>query len=191
MQSARILQAVVLLLIVALAASCAATKEYASKIFPGNTEVKDSQAVALRFLELDKLDPDQENWVSTDIIMGRDTNSKTTALDKLSEVFPSTGAKRPADSILVEKADANPVYVNTVPPTSDKTEAIKKNKKDTDVNKNSSASVNKAVTTKEDKTSKTTPVIVTEKKTEPVVDLPVARTYNNGDVREKKTRDEQ
>ena len=91
MQTSRILQAVALMLIVALAASCAASKEYASKIFPTKTAEKDSQAVALRFLELDKLEPDQENWVTTDIIMGRDTGNKTAALDKLSETFPATG----------------------------------------------------------------------------------------------------
>ena len=57
MQKIRIVQAVALMLIVALAASCAATKEYASRIFPTKIEEKDSQAVALRFLELDKLEP--------------------------------------------------------------------------------------------------------------------------------------
>ncbi len=181
MQTARIVQAVVLMLIVALAASCAATKEYSSKIFPSKIEEKDSQAVALRFLELDKLEPDQENWVSTDIIMGRDTGSKTAALDKLSETFPAISGPKsePAPVTVTDK----PVYVNA-----DKVPGYKTEKKNPDVNKNSSASVIKKDSAK---TEKSLPVIVNEKKTEPVADLPVARTYTNGEVREKKTRNEE
>ncbi len=181
MQTARIVQAVALMLIVALAASCAATKEYTGKIFPSKTEVKDSQAVALRFLELDKLQPDEENWVSTDIIMGRDTGSKTAALDKLSEVFPATGIKRSADPAPTpEIKQTTPVYVNSSPVPSSKTE----NK---NANKNSSASVNKTSTVKEEKAP---PVVVTEKKAEPVTEVPVARNYNNGDTREKRSRED-
>ena len=186
MQTARIVQAAILMLIVALAASCAATKEYASKIFPSGIEEKDSQAVALRFLELDKLEPDQENWVSTDIIMGRDTGSKTAALDKLSETFPAITGPKSNPSPVTEQA--NPVYVNSVPAPVDKIPATKTEKKNPDVNKNSSASVIKKDSAKAEKSSA---VIVTEKKTEPVADLPVARTYTNGEVREKKTRNEE
>jgi hypothetical protein len=179
MQTARLLQAVALMLIVALAASCAATKEYTSKIFPSKTEVKDSQAVALRFLDLDKLEPDQENWVSTDIIMGRDTGSKTAALDKLSEVFPATGIKKTSDTVpQTEIKQTVPVYVNSAPVPSSKTE----NK---NVNKNASASVNKISTVKEEE--KTPPVVV-EKKAEPVTEVPVARNY--GDTREKRSRED-
>ena len=97
MQTAKIVQTVVLLIIVAMAASCTATKEYTGKLFPGSqAAVKDSQAVALRFLELDKVEEDKESWVTTDIIMGRDTVSKTFALDKLAKVYPPTNTK--ADS---------------------------------------------------------------------------------------------
>ncbi|MBK6990720.1 MAG: hypothetical protein IPH34_02350 [Chitinophagaceae bacterium] len=86
MQTAKIVQTVVLLIIVAMAASCTATKEYTGKLFPGSqSAVKDSQAVALRFLELDKVEEDKESWVTTDIIMGRDTVSKTLALDNLAK----------------------------------------------------------------------------------------------------------
>jgi hypothetical protein len=181
MQTSRILQAVGLMLIVALAASCAATKEYTSKIFPSGTVVKDSQAVALRFLELDKLQPDDENWVTTDIIMGRDTGSKTAALDKLSQVFPATGiAQKPAYINPIEVKETKPVYVNSAPVPASKTD----NK---NVIKNSSASVNKTVTTKEEKP---VPVVLTEKKTEPVTE-PVAKNYTNGEVREKRTREDQ
>ncbi|NOT52099.1 MAG: hypothetical protein HOP10_12575 [Chitinophagaceae bacterium] len=171
MQTARIVQAVALMLIVAMAASCAATKEYASKIFPTQTEVKDSQAVALRFLELDKLQPGDVNWVTTDIIMGRDTGSKTAALDKLSEVFPATGATtKPPET------ETKPVYVNSAPVKADDKNAIK----------SPSASVNKKGTSKE---TKITPVVITEKKTEPVTE-PVARNYSNGEGREKRTRED-
>lgn len=90
MQVSRMVQAVALMLIVALAASCAASKEYSSKLFKPRTEPAiDSQTAALRFLEMDKLDPDTENWVSTDIIMGRDTASGTTALDNLAKILPA------------------------------------------------------------------------------------------------------
>lgn len=100
MQTTKILQTVVLLIIVAIAASCAATKEYTSKLFPtSETAVIDSQKMALRFLELDKIEEDKESWVTTDIIMGRDTMSKTLALDNLANVYPASKTK--ADSILI------------------------------------------------------------------------------------------
>lgn len=100
MQTAKIVQAVVLLGIVALAASCAVTKQYTSKLFPGNDlPVKDSQAVALRFLELDKTDPNTEDWVTTDIIMGRDTISNTKSLDNLASTYPAK--KDDKDAILL------------------------------------------------------------------------------------------
>ena len=93
MQTARILQAVVLMMIVALAASCAASKDYSSKLFSQKKEsLKDSRAITLRFLELDKLETGNEEWVTTDLIMGRDTLSKPLALDKLSKIFPATHA---------------------------------------------------------------------------------------------------
>lgn len=183
MQTARIVQAVALMLIVAVAASCAATKEYTSKIFPTQPVVKDSQAVALRFLELDKLDPDQENWVSTDIIMGRDTGSKTAALDKLSETFPATGVTKP-DNTTPTTVDTKPVYVNSAPVSNDKASVT--NTENKNVRKRSAASSNKT-TVKEDKT---VPVAETEKKTEPVTEVPVARNYTTGEVREKRSRED-
>jgi hypothetical protein len=139
MQTKRILQAVVLMMVVAVAASCAASKEYSSKLFsPRNENVKDSQAIALRFLELDDLQSEKEGWVTTDIIMGRDTGSKTLALDKLAKTFPAVAVV-------------------------------------TD-------------TTSTSKVEKTTPIIV-ETKTAPVADQPIAKNYNPGEVRNKKTRE--
>ena len=90
MQTARIVQAVILMMIVALAASCAASKDYTSKLFaPRIPVIKDSQVLALRFLELDKLETNPENMVSTDAIMGRDTASNSIALDNLAITLPA------------------------------------------------------------------------------------------------------
>ena len=111
MQTARIVQAVALMLVVALAASCATSKEYTSKLFaPRNpvVQAKDTQAMALRFLELDNVEPNKEDWVSTDFIMGRDTASKTFALDNFSKVYPA--AVKP-----VTKPIAEPVAKSYIP----------------------------------------------------------------------------
>lgn len=91
MQTARILQAVVLMLIVGLAASCASSKEYTSKLFaPRIPEIKDTQAHAIRFLELDAFDTDKqgEGWVTTDIITGKDTSNQSAVLDNFVKTFP-------------------------------------------------------------------------------------------------------
>ena len=101
MQTTRLVQAVMLMIMVAIAASCASSKEYTSKLFaPRMQEAKDSQQYvkSIRFLELEKLEVDSENYVSTDIIMGRDTASNTIALDNLAKTFP---AKR--DSIVISQ----------------------------------------------------------------------------------------
>ena len=90
MQTARMVQGVVLMMIVAMALSCAASKEYSSKLFtPRIPVVKDSQQIAKRFLLIDSAEVDTKDWVTTDIIMGRETDSKTLALDKLAKVFPA------------------------------------------------------------------------------------------------------
>jgi hypothetical protein len=91
MRTAGIGQAVIFMSIITIAASCAATREYSSKLFTPRVPVaKDSQATVLRFLDLDHVEADKSNWVTTDIIMGRDTIYKSLALDKLSQVFPSS-----------------------------------------------------------------------------------------------------
>ena len=104
MQTVRIVQAVALMLIVALAASCAASKEYSSKLFaPRTPEAKDSQALALKFFDFDESEMDKQDWVTTDIIMGRDTNN-TTALDNFTKTFPAAPVvKAKADSVVVAK----------------------------------------------------------------------------------------
>ena len=113
MHSARIGQAVLILGIMVIAASCAATKEYTSKLFTPRVPVaKDSQVVALKFLDVDSTEKDNANWVSTDFIMGRDTASKTFALDKFSQSYPASGTTtKPADSVKVSDLKSNPVLV--------------------------------------------------------------------------------
>jgi len=123
MQTARILQAVVLMMIVAMAASCAASKEYTSKLFaPRTPSSTDSQLVSvqpLRFLELDSVANNQENWVSTDIIMGRDTASNTIALDNLAKTFPAnpalTGTVLKKDTAAAAKIEKKQIETETAP----------------------------------------------------------------------------
>lgn len=71
MQITRLVQAVILMLIVAMAAGCAAGKEYTRKVFASrdSIEVVDSSKLTIRFLELESLETKDEGWVSTDIIM--------------------------------------------------------------------------------------------------------------------------
>ncbi len=108
MQISRIVQAVMLMIIVALAASCAVSKDYTSKLFaPRTPVVKDSQVLALRFLELDKLEPNPENMVSTDVIMGRDTTTSSVALDNLA----NTLSANPDSTIKTSTTNTNPVVL--------------------------------------------------------------------------------
>ena len=112
MQTKRLLQAVVVTMIVVFGAGCAATKEYSSKLFSPRIEsTNDNPATALRFLELDQLQSEDEGWVSTDIIMGRDTAAKTLALDKLANTFPVRPVVK--DTVIAGKEE------NTIPPAID------------------------------------------------------------------------
>jgi hypothetical protein len=174
MQTARIVQAVVLMMIVAVAASCSASKEYTSKLFaPRTPTVKDSQAVALRFLELDGVDADKDNWVSTDIIMGRDTLSQTLALDKLAETFPAAPITNNGN-VKTEAPRTSPVPVVTKPVEPEKTLAAKNAK-----------SKNKAKAEE----LKIAP-IPAETKSAEAESVPVARNLSSDEVRSKRTRDE-
>lgn len=90
MQTVKIVQAVALMLIVAVAASCASTRAYTSKLFaPRTPEKPDSTATVLRFLETGDADTQTGDWVSTDIIMGRDTAALSKALDQFATQFPA------------------------------------------------------------------------------------------------------
>lgn len=90
MQTVRIAQGVILMTIVALAASCEVSKAYTSKLFaPRNIPTGDSSVTAMRFLELDNIDPGSENWVKTDITKVKDTVYSTASLDKLAKSVPA------------------------------------------------------------------------------------------------------
>lgn len=107
MQAAKKVQAVFPVLVMVLAAGCTATRVYTSKLFPvRTTTVTDSSlAKAPRFLDLET-DTARSDWVSTDAIMGRDTASKTAALDKLASIHPP--GKNPSDSNTVKLPAKNP-----------------------------------------------------------------------------------
>lgn len=164
MQTARLVQAVVLMMIVAVAASCAAGKEYAGKLFAPRTPVPaDSQEVVaqLRFLDLDEAETDKSNWVSTDIITGRDTMSQTAALDKFAEQYPAS---------IAAKTDSS------------KNEIIAATKK----NAEPDSAIAKKESTKKESTKNPAPV---EIKPVPEESEPVARTINTEEVRTKRTRE--
>lgn len=72
MQTTRILQVVALMLVLALAASCATSNQYVSKLFAPRPLIKDTQAIAIKFLELDSLEMGSE-WVQTDITKDKDS----------------------------------------------------------------------------------------------------------------------
>jgi hypothetical protein len=115
MQTVRIVQAVVLMLIVAMAASCAASKEYSSKLFAPRTQSeKDSVAVALKFLDLDESETDPGNWVSTDIITGRDTTNASLALDNFSKIYPAVPvvSAKPDSAQLKKEKESKPFYAD-------------------------------------------------------------------------------
>lgn len=104
MQTGRLLQTVVLMLLVAVAASCAVSKDYSSKIFrPRNFFYAsiDSSTTALHFLNIDTAEADKANWVSTDPIMGRDSSTGTAALDNFSKKIPAN--KKDSTQVTEEK----------------------------------------------------------------------------------------
>jgi hypothetical protein len=116
MQTVRLVQTVALFLIVAVAASCSASKEYSSKLFaPRTAEAKDSQALALKFLDFENEKTEEKGWVSTDVIMGRDSSMSTATLDNFSKSYPaSTTPKSKNDSLPVSR-DSKPVLVEAKP----------------------------------------------------------------------------
>ena len=74
MQLSRFIQAVILMLMVALAASCTTGKEFTAKIFAPRTIVKDSVVtVAPRFLNIDGSDTDSAVLVSAEVYSQKDT----------------------------------------------------------------------------------------------------------------------
>jgi len=107
MQVARLVQAVVLMMILAMAASCTASREYAQKLFSSpHTLTKDSQLTATRFLNLETLEASKENWVTTAIMNGNDTTKNSIALDKLSKQIPIAKIET-KDTLTIKKTELN------------------------------------------------------------------------------------
>ncbi|MBI3140022.1 MAG: hypothetical protein HYZ15_15705 [Sphingobacteriales bacterium] len=95
MQTVKIVQAVILMLIVALAASCAAGKEYSARIFgPRKATLKDSQAVTVRFLQLedDSIPQPATGWVKNEALPSKDS----ALLSGPAPVVPETKPVAPA-----------------------------------------------------------------------------------------------
>ncbi|MFZ9387986.1 MAG: hypothetical protein ACO25B_08900 [Chitinophagaceae bacterium] len=105
MQTARFGQTVTYLVIVMLAAGCAATKEYSSKLFAPRANPGDEKtAKALRFLDMEESAIDSARWVSTDIITGRDSSDRTAVLDNLARIYPATKSESSQpDSVVTRK----------------------------------------------------------------------------------------
>jgi hypothetical protein len=125
MQTIRLLQAAVLMLLVAVAASCASSKAYTSKIFAPRVPLPaDSTATALRFFESEDPALSTADWVSTDIIMG-------TVLDQFAKTYPPQAATATAvikkDSATLVKEDKNPVLVKQTPPEEPAPRAVSMN----------------------------------------------------------------
>jgi len=114
MQTARIGQAVSIFLVAWMAGGCAATKEYSSKLFaPRTTGEETRTAQGPRFLDMEEAAMDSANWVSTDIITGRDTSNRSTVLDAFAKKYPpgSTPDSKP-DSV-ISKAESRPVLASS------------------------------------------------------------------------------
>lgn len=117
MQIVRMLQAVVIMLIVAIAASCTVSKQYTSKLFtPRNPIDKDSQYVAIKFLELESLESDSINYLSTNVFALTDSDSSLSTSDKSDKLLVLK-----KDSIQKSKDDRNiliqtePIAKNNIP----------------------------------------------------------------------------
>lgn len=96
MQLSRFIQAVILMLMVALAASCTTGKEFTSRIFASRTAAKDSAVTAApRFLNIDGNDTDSAALVSAEVYSQKDTvaaiatkESTIPAADSLQKMEP-------------------------------------------------------------------------------------------------------
>ena len=105
MQTSKILQAVILMLILAMAASCAMGKQYSSKVFgPRPGPEKDQTATTVRFLG-----PDEES-TGTDVLTL--TKPVTTTVTKKKPVT-TTPAKTPTDTLVPVQRSGNSGGVRT------------------------------------------------------------------------------
>lgn len=128
MPTIKLFQTVALLLIIAMAASCAMTKDYSTRIFPARNEPvlkRDTAAMALRFLDLDTADSEKANWISTAPIMGRDTSLGTAILDNFSNKFGMTKKDSiPANGDVEKNKNAGMVIVADTTPSLRKEEPV-------------------------------------------------------------------
>lgn len=115
METARMVQAVILMLIMAMAASCASSKEYTSKLFHQNKEgLTHPQAVTITFLDLDATaNRDDASWVTTDIITGKDSTNQTLALDSLARIKPAIAQIKIDSMKKITPVESEPVAKST------------------------------------------------------------------------------
>jgi ABC-type Fe3+-hydroxamate transport system substrate-binding protein len=116
MQAARLLQVVILMLILAMAASCTTSSAYTSKLFRARPVFQtDTVDRAVTFLEMDGSAISQEGWVTTDLVNGKDTSNQTLALDKLSRTFPADSPVNKTDSLKKMLPDeSEPIAKSTI-----------------------------------------------------------------------------
>ena len=106
MQTNKIIQAVILMLILAMAASCAMGKQYSSKVFgPRNSPVKENPAPAVRFLGT------EEDSTATAITTL--TTPVTTTDSALLVHSGNSPAKAPSDSVVPVQRSGNNGGVRT------------------------------------------------------------------------------
>ncbi len=112
MQAARMVQAVILMTLMALAASCSTGKEYTAKVFaPRNPAEKNPPLYAPRFLELERLETDKRDWVSTESITGASNDSTAQKPEQTAKEIPLSPEKEKPATAEVKKTppDEEPV----------------------------------------------------------------------------------
>lgn len=89
MTSIKTVQALVLLLVLAMAASCEITRQYGNRLFATHERTMQPAGATPQFLH-SGTDSSTSNWVSTDIIMGRDSSRTASRLDELTAIVPAS-----------------------------------------------------------------------------------------------------
>jgi hypothetical protein len=96
MQTTKIIQAVILMLIIALAASCAAGKQYSALVFgPRAPVVKDSQPRPVRFLGIEDEDSLKEIKPLIALEKNPETKDSITTLPPVKEMVKPTPVPEP------------------------------------------------------------------------------------------------
>lgn len=87
MQTSKIIQAVILMLIIALAASCAAGKQYSEKVFgPRTSRVKDESPKPVRFLGGEE----ETDSLSTPVLTKQHTTTDSALVVRNANVVPKS-----------------------------------------------------------------------------------------------------